>query len=848
MKLILRAVTSPYDDITKGSVLSHQELDTNQINLKGELIYTANSENNVITFQKINGGTIEVPFSGGGGSGSTEITDFTYNGLNTLTITDSNGNIFTANINIFSGLTINGSLSATTISGDGSRITNILANKLWTSGSTGANSIKANNSTTTNATGTYAVANGYNTLASGYASFSKGFGTIASGDASSAEGYYTIASDDGSHAEGSNSTASGYASHAEGSNSTASGYASHAENQTNTASGNNTHAGGSGSTASGVTSFVHGEKSIAGGNSTIVLGSNITGLTANTTYVEKLNIRDVNKGTPINNLAFDANGNIIDGVQTTGFTFDNGNYNLSIFNSDGNTFTQNLGILSSDMTITGGTYNPVNGIGTFVNNSGGTFDVSGFLTGYTDTYIVSGTSNNYTGTLTLRRSDNVNITITGFTSGTSMNWYAENAAPPATRPVATGAGSVAFGNLAEALGSNMFVYGESAGNGAGDANGSNFMGYQAGQNATNANRSNFMGFWAGQNATGANNSNFLGFWAGSGATNASQSNFLGTDAGRYANGASNSNFIGQGAGYIATGASHSNFIGYHAGYQASNVSYSNLFGYNVGLKLGTPIGSNNIIIGTNISLPSGTSNAINLGGILFGTGTYSTISVIPSITGQTNGKIGIGIVTPLETLHVGGNTLIDGGLTATTIIKSGGTSSQYLMADGSVSSGTTFTGGTVTGPTNFTNNLSANTLTSSNIKITLPTITGSTGEIVYFGSDTGLTAGLIYYFNTSGQWIVANATTSTSSKYLIGIALGTSITNGILLRGYARYSVGNYSSVGVGDILYLSTTNGFFQTTAPSTSSEVVRVVGYCIDSVNDTIYFNPDNAWVEIL
>jgi hypothetical protein len=66
MKLILRAVTSPYDDITKGSVLSHQELDTNQINLKGELIYTANSENNVITFQKINGGTIEVPFSGGG--------------------------------------------------------------------------------------------------------------------------------------------------------------------------------------------------------------------------------------------------------------------------------------------------------------------------------------------------------------------------------------------------------------------------------------------------------------------------------------------------------------------------------------------------------------------------------------------------------------------------------------------------------------------------------------------------------------------------------------------------------------------------------------------------------------
>ena len=130
----------------------------------------------------------------------------------------------------------------------------------------------------------------------------------------------------------------------------------------------------------------------------------------------------------------------------------------------------------------------------------------------------------------------------------------------------------------------------------------------------------------------------------------------------------------------------------------------------------------------------------------------------------------------------------------------------------------------------------------------MPSITGSTGEIVYFGSGTSLTAGLIYYFNSSGQWVVANATTSTSSKYLIGIALGTSVTNGILVRGYARYSVGNYSSVGTGDILYLGTTNGFFQTTAPSTSSQVVRIIGYCVDSVNDTIYFNPDNTWIEIL
>ena len=862
MKLILRAVTSPYDDITKGSVLSHQELDTNQINLKGELIYTANSENNVITFQKINGGTIQVPFISGSGGTSTFITGGTYSN-GTTELTNNTG----------------GSISIT----------------------------------------------GYST---GY--------TLTSNEIVDVLDYTPLSAD----------------------------------------------------------TFVTGGTYSDG---TAIFTNNI-------------------------NETFNVGGffTALDDIHTTGFTFDNGNYNLTIFNSDNTSFTQNLGILSSDMTITGGTYNPNTGVGTFVNNSGGTFDVSGFLTGQTDTFIVSGTSNNYTGTLTLRRSDNVNITITGFTSGTSMNWYAENTNPPATRPVATGAGSVAFGNIAQALGSDMFVYGTSAG---GNGFQSNFIGPFAGNGATSAAQSNFFGPYAGFNSTNANNSNFFGRFAGQSATNAYQANFMGNNAGFMSTGANNGNFFGQGAGYQATNAAFSNFLGYNSGYQATNASYSNLFGYNVGRNMGgNNIGSNNIIIGTNISLPNGTSNALNLGGILFGTGAYSTISVTPSVTGQTNGRIGIGIVTPLEKLHVSGNTRVEGGFILRTLtggtsinnlgidvngnVVSGetaynifrylsnnqivtgttggiyrgdsisvtgatayfnstrnngtslgasmghigsigntnvssylqlfsntangttgpniiigsysgsssteaqlnfsatkdggynafgtastntllfsfrdgyfspiakfnigtdfidflsypttrvdtGTTSNYLATDSSGRltskpiSGIVFTGGTVTGNTNFTGNLSANTLTSTNIKITLPTITGSTGEIVYFGTGSGLSAGLIYYFNSSGQWTVANATTSTSSKYLIGIALGSSITDGMLIRGYAKYSVGNYSSVGTGDILYLGTTNGFFQTTAPSSSSEVVRVIGYCIDSANDIIYFNPDNTWVEIL
>jgi hypothetical protein len=47
------------------------------------------------------------------------------------------------------------------------------------------------------------------------------------------------------------------------------------------------------------------------------------------------------------------------------------------------------------------------------------------------------------------------------------------------------------------------------------------------------------------------------------------------------------------------------------------------------VKAQSSIGSNNIIIGTNISLSAGT-NSINLGGVLFANNTYSTTSGNPS--------------------------------------------------------------------------------------------------------------------------------------------------------------------------------------------------------------------------
>jgi hypothetical protein len=116
--------------------------------------------------------------------------------------------------------------------------------------------------------------------------------------------------------------------------------------------------------------------------------------------------------------------------------------------------------------------------------------------------------------------------------------------------------------------------------------------------------------------------------------------------------------LGQSAGYSATSASNSNFLGQNAGFQATNASYSTLIGYNVGQGTIGSIGSNNIIIGTNISLSAGTTNSINLGGVLFANNTYSTTSGNPSISAQTNGRIGVNVVNPTANLHIAASTTL----------------------------------------------------------------------------------------------------------------------------------------------------------------------------------------------
>ena len=131
---------------------------------------------------------------------------------------------------------------------------------------------------------------------------------------------------------------------------------------------------------------------------------------------------------------------------------------------------------------------------------------------------------------------------------------------------------------------------------------------------------------------------------------------------------------------------------------------------------------------------------------------------------------------------------------------------------------------------------------------------GGGSEIIYQGTGTTV-AGYIYYLKSNNTWETTNANTVSRSIGLIGVALGTNPSvDGMLLKGFCTVASNispAYSTTG--GVLYLQS-HGYFNgqayITAPTASGDVVRVVGYALESVqnNIDIYFNPSQDWIVLV
>ena len=124
------------------------------------------------------------------------------------------------------------------------------------------------------------------------------------------------------------------------------------------------------------------------------------------------------------------------------------------------------------------------------------------------------------------------------------------------------------------------------------------------------------------------------------------------------------------------------------------------------------------------------------------------------------------------------------------------------------------------------------------------------------GADESPTGSALYFLHTDGTWNYTDAdSVANGASQLLGVGLGASArTTGVLIKGFIRIASNKIENLpGSGAVdglpLYVSTTQGYFNFTAPSNSNDFVRIVGHAIDddSGDVLIYFDPSKSWVEI-
>ena len=123
------------------------------------------------------------------------------------------------------------------------------------------------------------------------------------------------------------------------------------------------------------------------------------------------------------------------------------------------------------------------------------------------------------------------------------------------------------------------------------------------------------------------------------------------------------------------------------------------------------------------------------------------------------------------------------------------------------------------------------------------------GEVAYFGNSTSTNQGRLYQLQSTGGWAYADADLVSSSSGLLAVALGSNSDDGMLLRGFIRDS--DYSALDgtAGAKLYVNTTttSNSFTADIPTGTNDIVRIVGYVTASGAKTIYFCPDNTFIQL-
>jgi hypothetical protein len=117
-----------------------------------------------------------------------------------------------------------------------------------------------------------------------------------------------------------------------------------------------------------------------------------------------------------------------------------------------------------------------------------------------------------------------------------------------------------------------------------------------------------------------------------------------------------------------------------------------------------------------------------------------------------------------------------------------------------------------------------------------------------YGTAPSATAGTLVNFGNTAPSAVGAQSVSAAATGMLTVVTDAASGDELLVEGVIKMSSNTgWSTAKKGAPLYMSTTAGAVTTTAPSTAGEFVRVVGHVVDATNSTIYFKPDNTWLEL-
>lgn len=213
------------------------------------------------------------------------------------------------------------------------------------------------------------------------------------------------------------------------------------------------------------------------------------------------------------------------------------------------------------------------------------------------------------------------------------------------------------------------------------------------------------------------------------------------------------------------------------------------------------------------------NNTIN-GSFYFDAG---TIVIRDGNSGDTNVKLAFGSLTG----------------TAHPMIKRNGAGLDVRLADNSDFAD--FSAGQTT--------ISSSLTISGSLQFQIPTsngtYNGNIAKIYTIGENVSF--GDLLYIDSNGTWKKTNSNSSESYSRFLGIALETSTTgNSIFTALPNSFISSNGFSFNPGMQVFLGTSSGSMSSSAPTTSTHGVRVIGMAIDAT--TLFFNPSSDYLTLV